>query len=139
MSAAALAGEGTVSIRQSKPVASWRGTPAASMIDLDGLRSATCFFEGSAREAASSFPRSSNISAMLALCTVGLDNTKVKLVADPTSAIMHTQIEFHSNVGSLHVEWQGAPTAQNPSTSADVPLTVIKGIRNLCSTVHYGI
>ena len=139
MSAAALAGEGTVSITQSKPVESWRGTPAAKMVDLDGLRAATCFFESSAREAASRFPKSSNITAMLALSTVGFDETKVRLVADPTSVEMHTLIEFHSRAGSLRVEWQGVPLARNPSTSADVPLTVIKGIRNLCSTVHYGL
>jgi aspartate dehydrogenase len=139
MSAAALAGEGTVSITQSKPVESWRGTAATKMVDLDGLREATCFFESSAREAASQFPKSSNITAMLALSTVGFDDTKVRLVADPTSARMHTRIEFHSPVGSLRVEWQGVPLARSPSTSADVPLTIIKGIRNLCSTVYYGL
>ena len=139
MSAASLAGEGTVSITQSKPVESWRGTPAASMIDLDGLRVATCFFEGSARDAASRFPKSSNITAMLALSTAGFDKTSVKLVADPTSARMHTSIEYRGTVGSLRVEWEGVPLPKNPSTSADVPFAVIKGIRNLCSTVHYGI
>lgn len=139
MSAASLAGKGAVSITQSKPVESWRGTPAAKMVDLDGLRVPTCFFESTAREAASRFPKSSNITAMLALSTVGLDETKVRLVADPTSARMHTLIEFHSGVGSLRLELQGQPLAENPSTSACVPLIIIRGIRNLCSTVHYGL
>lgn len=139
MSAAAMAAGGTASITQSKPVESWRGTPAVGMIDLDGLRAATCFFESSAREAASRFPKSSNITAMLALSTVGFDKTRVRLVADPTSVRMHTLIEFRSDAGSLRVEWEGVPLAKNPSTSADVPLAVIKGIRNLCSTVHYGL
>ena len=139
MSAAALAGGGTVSITQSKPVGSWRGTPAANMVNLDGLRVPTCFFESTARESATRFPKSSNITAMLALSTVGLDQTSVRLVADPTSVKMHTLIEFQGPAGSLRVEWQGVPLDKNPSTSADVPLTIIKGIRNLCSTVHYGL
>jgi aspartate dehydrogenase len=139
MGAAALAGACSAAITQAKPAASWRGTPAAEMIDLDGLKRPTCFFEGTAREAASRFPKSSNITAMLALATAGLDKTKVKLVADPTRMEMHTVIEFRSGVGNLRVEWNGVPSETNPKTSADVPFTVIKALRNLTDTVCYGL
>ena len=139
MGAAALAGACSAAITQAKPAASWRGTPAAEMIDLDGLKRPTCFFEGTAREAASRFPKSSNITAMLALATAGLDKTKVKLVADPTRSEMHTVIDFRSEVGNLRVEWNGVPSETNPKTSADVPFTVIKALRNLTDTVCYGL
>jgi len=139
MAAAALAGACSAAITQAKPAASWRGTPAAEMIDLDGLKRPTCFFEGTAREAASRFPKSSNITAMLALATAGLDKTKVKLVADPTRSEMHTVIDFRSEVGNLRVEWNGVPSETNPKTSADVPFTVIKALRNLTDTVCYGL
>ena len=68
----------------------------------------------------------------------GLDDTNVKLFADPIAADMHTVISFESNAGSLRVDWKGVPTRKNPSTSADVPLTVIKALRNLTSSVCYG-
>lgn len=139
MAAAALAGACSAAITQAKSAASWRGTPAAEMIDLDGLKRPTCFFEGTAREAASRFPKSSNITAMLALATAGLDKTKVKLVADPTRSEMHTVIDFKSEVGNLRVEWNGVPSETNPKTSADVPFTVIKALRNLTGTVCYGL
>jgi aspartate dehydrogenase len=139
MGAAALAGACSAAITQAKPAASWRGTPAAEMIDLDGLKRPTCFFEGTAREAASRFPKSSNITAMLALATAGLDKTKVKLVADPTRSEMHTVIDFRSEVGNLRVEWNGVPSETNPKTSADVPFTVIKALRNLTDTVCHGL
>jgi len=113
--------------------------PAAEMIDLGGVKEPACFFEGTAREAASRFPKSSNITAMLALATAGLDKTKVKLVADPTRMEMHTVIEFRSGVGNLRVEWNGVPSETNPKTSADVPFTVIKALRNLTGTVCYGL
>jgi aspartate dehydrogenase len=138
MAAASLAGVESVSITQAKPVASWHGTPAAHMIDLDSLKETTCFFKGTAREAASQFPKSSNITAMLALATSGLDKTRVKLVADPTSFQMYTLIEFDGPAGSLRIEWSGVPSEKNPSTSADVPLTVVKAVRNLTSSVWYG-
>ncbi|RPJ40761.1 MAG: aspartate dehydrogenase [Deltaproteobacteria bacterium] len=139
MAAAALTGACSTAITQAKPVASWRGTPAAEVVDLAGLNQPTCFFEGTAREAASRFPKSSNITAMLALATAGLDKTKVKLVADPTRSEMHTVIDFRSEVGNLRVEWSGVPLETNPKTSADVPFTVIKALRNLTDTVCYGL
>ena len=138
MSSASLNGVEEISITQSKPVLSWLGTPAAQMIDLEKLEEATCFFEGTAREAASRFPKSSNITAMLALITSGLDKTEVKLVADPTSAQMHTRIAFAGPAGTLEIDWRGVPSKINPSTSADVPLTVVKALRNLTMPVCYG-
>jgi aspartate dehydrogenase len=99
----------------------------------------TCFFEGSARAAASHFQKSTNITAMLALCTAGLDNTRVRLVADPAAEHMRTSLEFRSDAGKLRLEWQSRPSHVNPSTSVDVPLTIVKALRNLASPVHYGI
>ncbi|WP_417696225.1 aspartate dehydrogenase [Psychromonas sp.] len=138
MSAASLSEVNNISITQTKPVTSWKNTPAEEFIDLNSLQDPTCFFEGTARESANLFPKSSNISAMLALATIGLDQTKVKLVADPTSEIMNTYIDFDSTVGKLQVNWQGVPSITNPSTSADVPLAIVKCIRNLSSSINYG-
>ncbi|WP_413693996.1 aspartate dehydrogenase [Psychromonas sp. KJ10-2] len=138
MSAASLSEVNTIAITQTKPVASWKNTPAEEFVDLNSIEDSTCFFEGTARESANLFPKSSNISAMLALATIGLDQTKVKLVADPTSDIMNTYIDFDSTVGKLQVNWQGVPSIANPSTSADVPLAIVKCIRNLSSSINYG-
>ena len=75
MHSAAMAGVLSATITQIKPVKSWRDTPASDMIDLEALTEPTCFFDGTAREAASAFPKSSNITALLALSTAGLDET----------------------------------------------------------------
>ena len=139
MSAASLSEVRKVSITQTKPVTSWIGTPADELIDLGAIEKPTCFFQGTAREAASTFPKSSNITAMLALATAGLDSTMVNLVADPTNQKMSTYIDFDSVAGQLQVNWQGVPSELNPSTSADVPLSVVKSIRNLSSIISYGV
>eukprot|EP00747_Dinoflagellata_sp_TGD_P214199 gnl/TRDRNA2_/TRDRNA2_87090_c0_seq2.p1 gnl/TRDRNA2_/TRDRNA2_87090_c0~~gnl/TRDRNA2_/TRDRNA2_87090_c0_seq2.p1 ORF type:complete len:255 (-),score=26.80 gnl/TRDRNA2_/TRDRNA2_87090_c0_seq2:1-765(-) len=53
---------------QLKPPGSWIGTPAADKFNLADLPPGrTVLFEGTAREAASAYPRNSNVSAMLAL------------------------------------------------------------------------
>jgi aspartate dehydrogenase len=139
MSAASLANVKQVSISQTKPTYSWEGTPAEKLIDLNQIQMTTCFFQGTAREAANIFPKSSNITAMLALATAGLDHTEVKLFADPVNSIMKTHIQFDSTVGNLQVDWEGVPSELNPSTSADVPLAIVKSIRNLASPIIYGV
>lgn len=139
MSAASLANVKRVSISQTKPTYSWQGTAAEQLIDLNQIQTTTCFFQGTAREAANIFPKSSNITAMLALATAGLDNTDVKLFADPVNTIMQTHVEFTSSVGAVQVHWEGVPSQLNPSTSADVPLAIVKSIRNLASQIIYGV
>jgi len=139
MSAASFSEVHSISIIQTKPVASWRNTPAENFLDLNSIKNPTCFFEGSARDAANLFPKSSNISAMLALATIGLDQIKVKLVADPVNQIMNTHIAFNSAVGELNIDLKGVPSKANPSTSAEVPLSIIKSIRNLSSAINYGV
>ncbi|MGX9415842.1 aspartate dehydrogenase [Vibrio sp. WJH972] len=139
MSAASLAEVEQVSISQIKPTLSWQGTHAEELVDLKNITDTTCFFKGTAREAAHLFPKSSNITAMLALATAGLDSTNVELHADPVSSTMKTRVEFNSTVGNLNIDWQGVPSELNPSTSADVPLAIVKAIRNLTSPVIYGV
>ncbi|MCV2402550.1 aspartate dehydrogenase [Marinomonas sp. C2222] len=139
MSAAALSEVNSIAITQSKPVNSWIGTPAEQFVELSKITEVTPFFTGTAREAANLFPKSSNITAMLALATVGLDHLNVELVADPHSSEMQTNIEFNSDVGSLKTSWLGVPSNLTPSTSADVPFAIIRAIKNLSSTVVYGL
>lgn len=139
MYGSAIAGVDRVKIRQSKPVRSWQGTPAEALIDLHSVDQPTCFFSGSARQAAHRFPKSSNITAMLALCTGGLDATHVDLVADPEADQMQTSIAFSGKAGELNLEWRSVPSKLNPSTSMDVPFNVLKAIRMLCTTVKLAV
>ena len=139
MQGAALDNVNEVSITQCKPVRSWQHTPAEHMINLDAISEPSCFFTGSARQAASLFQKSSNIAAMLALSTVGLDNTHVALVADPVKTLMETKIAFDGDAGKVRITWQSSPSEHNPSTSRDVPLNVIKAIRNIVSPVVLGV
>ncbi|WP_413698829.1 aspartate dehydrogenase domain-containing protein [Psychromonas sp. KJ10-10] len=139
MSATSFSKVNDISIIQTKPVESWKNTPAETFIDLNAIKTPTCFFEGSAREAMNIFTKSSNITAMLALATIGLDHIKVKLVADPINSIMNTAIHFDSEVGELEINLKGVPSFENPSTSAEVPLSIIKTIRNISSTISYGV
>lgn len=126
-----------VTCTQTKPPASWMGArydsssggQVADVMDFSSLTEPTAFFEGTAREAASNYPKNSNIAAMLALATAGLDNTRVRLVADPTPPKRNlVSVAFRSPIGKLDVEVEGMQSA-NPRTGAVVPLTVLRAIK----------
>ena len=138
MHSAALTGNPKAKMRMSKPPRSWLGTPAEQEFDLDALHEPTIIFSGVARTAASKYPKNSNVAAMLAFATAGLDATEVELVADPTDDSVRIWVDFASDGGKISYEMQGVPSPENPRTGSDVPYSVVKAIKNLASPVSIG-
>ena len=130
-----------VTVTQLKPPQSWYGTPAETSHDLGALSEYTVLFEGSAREASSSFPKNSNVATMLALSTAGLDQTRVRLVTDPTKPTAGgSTVELSSPViGSIKIEVNSKMSRANPKTGVIVAPSVVKAIRNLSSNVFLGL
>merc|ERR1711877_10536 len=104
MSSAAFEHLEEVSVVQIKNPDGWIGTPAEEKVDLMSLTRPETIFDGTAREAATLFPKNANISAALALATVGLDATRVRLVADPGVAGPMNKIELRGAAGELAIE-----------------------------------
>lgn len=132
MGAAAIAGCDSVTVTQTKPPKAWLGTPGEEVCDLMALKEPSILFEGPAREAAALYPKNANVSAMLGIATAGLDDTVVKLVADPTASGNLVILEFNGPAGCIKVEVQAAPSPTNPRTSMVVALSVIKALKKLC-------
>lgn len=147
MSASALEPNSFVTAVQTKPPESWKGArfkpgtiePLPDVIEFSKLTAPTVFFEGTARDAASFYPKNSNVLAMLALSTAGLDNTIVKLVADPVDTSMRQIIEYEGSAGKITVNVCGKKSQTNPRTSQVVPLSVIKSLRNMSAPIAIGL
>lgn len=113
-----------------KPPAAWRGTPAEEMIALDALTAPTTFFAGSAREAAMRFPQNANVAVISALAGIGLDRTRVELVADPDTTTNSHRLSASGAFGRLSVAIENRPLAGNPKSSEMAALSLVRAIRN---------
>jgi len=99
-------------------------------IELDD-DSPTTIFEGNARLAASSFPRSINVAARLALSTLGPEETLVEIIADPTISQNIHMIKIESTVGAYSFKFANNPSPTNPKTSWLAALSAIHTIKKI--------
>lgn len=130
VSALSAAGDLSLAYRGTKPPKAWAGTPAADILDLDGLSKAATFFSGTAREAASAYPKNANVAATLALAGPGLDATRVELVADPAAPGNLHGYELASPAARVRVEIENLPSQGNVKTSVSTIYSVLREIRN---------
>ncbi|TXD98117.1 aspartate dehydrogenase [Psychrobacter frigidicola] len=129
INAASLAGLSDVVYQGRKHPSSWKGSHADQLIDYDNLVEPIVFFTGTAREAAALFPDNSNVAATIALAGVGLDDTTVELIADPTLEHNIHHIMAEGVFGKLEISMTGLPLAENPKTSS---LAAFSALRLCC-------
>ncbi len=111
-----------------KPPNGWLGSPAEETLDLLNLSQAETHFKGSAREAALAYPKNANVAAAVGLSALGLDNTVVELIADPTVSANIHQIEAIGDFGRMVFTIEGKSLPDNPKTSALAAMSVVAKI-----------
>jgi aspartate dehydrogenase len=127
--AARSAGLKAVTYSSLKPPIAWLGTPAEKILDLAQQRERVTFFEGSAREAAIQYPQNANVGATVALAGLGLDRTRVKLVADPGVPCPLGIIEAEGDFGTFRFEILAYAAPTNPKTSLLTAHSIVQAMR----------
>jgi aspartate dehydrogenase len=89
-------------------------------------------YEGTARDAVKKFPANVNVAAVLSLAGVGMDATKVKIIADPAASVNQHEITANGNFGEINIVVRNTPSPSNPKTSYLAILSAIECIRSIC-------
>ena len=137
---ACLAGVDQVSIRVAKPPAAWKGIPYVEKlgVDLDALRAPRTLFEGPAREGVPHFPQNVNIAAVLSLGGIGMDRTRLEVVADPSLTLNTHTIRVSGAAGRMTVVLENVPAPENPKTSWLACYSALAALKSLESKARYG-
>jgi aspartate dehydrogenase len=140
LKAACAAGVEDVSIEVAKPPAAWKdiGFVQAQRIDLDRLAARCTLFAGSAREGVPHFPQNVNIAAVLALAGVGLERTRLVVIADPALERNTHTIRVCGPTGRFSIAMENVPSPENPKTSWLACYSALAALRGLQSRARYG-
>lgn len=113
-----------------KPPKAWAGTPAEESLDLASLETPATFFSGTARQAADAFPKNANVAIISAMAGVGLDETTITLVADPTVNRNTHRISAIGDFGRLDVCLENAALKSNPKSSEMTALNIVRSVES---------
>ncbi|MFK7992898.1 MAG: aspartate dehydrogenase [Granulosicoccus sp.] len=128
----------SVCYRGIKPPKGWKGSPAENVVNLDALSEPVTHFEGSARQAAQTYPKNANVAASVALAGLGFDKTRVELVADPISTSNRHEVEAIGTFGRFTIQIEGNALPGNPRSSALTAMSVIRAIENRNALITLG-
>lgn len=138
LAAGAVGGLDFVTVTVRKDPLSWKGTVAERMVDLDRLREPAILHDGPVREGARAYPQNVNISAAAALAGIGLDRTRLVIVADPGIDVHVVEIEAAGAFGRFHFREEIIPTEDNPKTGRLVAMAIAKTVRQLANPLVVG-
>lgn len=95
-------------------------------------------FSGFAREAAIKYPESVNVTAAVSLAGVGLDETRVEIIADPAVTRNQHEISAEGTFGTLRFEVRGIPTDENPRTGRLVAMSILSTLLEERTPIYVG-
>lgn len=111
--------------------------PAASLTD-EAITEETTVFSGKAFEAIEKFPKNMNVSIILSLAGLGINETDVRLIADPEIDKNIHQIKLSGDFGEAEFTIKNDPLPENPKTSALAALSILGTLERIQSKVKYG-
>lgn len=125
----------SVTLITTKNNQSLKGAPffAKNNINVDKIDEKKTVFEGNAFEAINEFPSNVNVAALISIAGIGFENTKVKIVVDPTVTINMHEIDVIWKFGEFNIKVKNLPSKDNPKTSYLAVLSALECLRNICS------
>ncbi len=129
IASASIAGLEKVTLTTTKPPAS---------LGKKGVTKKSVVYEGNAREAIKLYPVNINVSAALSIAGLGVDRTRVKIVADPAIKRNIHEMAAQGKFGKLRVRVENVPSPANPKTSYLAALSAIALLKRIASPLEVG-
>jgi len=139
--AAAISEIDEVIIMSYKPVEAFRGVKYLRQrgIDLDSIKYPRMIYNGHAKDAVKYFPKNVNVAATLSLAGIGIDNTVVKIVADPKAKLNMHRIIAKGKFGEIECWTRNMPFPNNPRTSYLAALSLISAVKKISGSFWVGV
>jgi len=128
LSAAKIARIRSVTLLTRKP-------PYALGIDADGEK---IIYNGVAKEGIRKFPFNVNVAATLGLVGIGMEKTKLKILADPKVRKNTHEIHVDGDFGEFSVKTKNVPSPDNPKTSLIAALSAVAMLNRISDPVEIG-
>jgi aspartate dehydrogenase len=124
----------SVTLTTTKSPKALAGAPffETSKVRLDDITKSTVIYEGTAAEAVRAFPANVNVAAVLSLAGIGVDKTRVRIVADPQATTNQHEIAAVGSFGEMKITVSNVPSPGNPKTSFLAVLSAIECLRSIC-------
>jgi len=108
-------------------------------INVHEITEKTVIYDGIAADAVKKFPANINVAAILSLAGIGIERTKVKIIADPYTDINQHEITATGKFGEMKIIVHNKPSPNNPKTSFLAILSAIECLRSICDdTIRIG-
>lgn len=95
-------------------------------------------FHGTAEQAIKEFPKNINVAIALGLAGVGMRETKVKIIADPTVKRNHHTIVAEGTFGKASFQIENAPMPTNANTSYLAAMSVVGTLQKTNEYIQIG-
>jgi aspartate dehydrogenase len=129
--AAMEAGLHTVELTTRKPPKGLDGAPylVEQNIEVEDLAEPLVVFEGTAREACKAFPKNVNVAAALSFAGIGPEETRVRVIADPSATQNSHEVYAEGAFGALRAVTENLPSPRNVKSSYLASLSAVAELR----------
>lgn len=102
------------------------------------IKKPTVLYSGPALMAGRLFPKNINVSTVLSLAGIGLEKTKVKIIADPNIIDNIHKISLKGRCGSIYMKLTNKPSPKNPKTSHLACLSAVRVLEDITKNIRIG-
>lgn len=107
-------------------------------LSIGAIEKETIIYEGSAKDAIVKFPENANIAIILSLAGIGVDETKVWIIADPLTDKNTHHLKARGDFGKLELKLENNPSPTNPKTSYLTALSILASLKSLDDVITIG-